>query len=112
LKDIENVDKEKGFTFRYSGLVIVVRGFEELFFEFSRVDMRDDCAVTLLRSLESIKYMQDSDILDEEEVASAETAKVEHQLLQEARQESHAEHEIKMPKIINDIGKSVPFKHC
>lgn len=51
LKDIENVDKEKGFRFGYSGLVIVVRGHEELFFEFSRPDARDDCAVTLLQSL-------------------------------------------------------------
>ena len=81
----------------------------ELFFEFSRVDVRDDCAVTLLRCLESIKYTQDLDILDEEENANSETAKVEHQLLQEARQESHAEHEIKMPKIISDIGKSTIF---
>lgn len=71
--------------------------------------MRDDCAVTLLRSLESIRYMQDSDVLDEEELAHAETAKVEHQLLQEARQESHAEHEIKMSRNISDIGKNTPL---
>jgi len=51
LLDVENVDKEKGFRFGYSGLVVVVRGHEELFFEFSRPDARDDCAVTLLRGL-------------------------------------------------------------
>lgn len=51
LQDIENVDKEKGFRFGYSGLVIVIRGHEELFFEFSRSEARDDCAVTLLQSL-------------------------------------------------------------
>lgn len=71
--------------------------------------MRDDCAVTLLRSLESIRYMQDSDLLDEEELTHAELAKVEHQLLQEARQESHVEHEIKMSRNTSDISKNTPF---
>jgi sterol 3beta-glucosyltransferase len=44
LKDIENVDKEKGFRFGYSGLVVVIKGHEEIFFEFGQPDTRDDCA--------------------------------------------------------------------
>ncbi len=58
LKDIENVDKEKGFRFGYSGLVVVIRGHEELFFEFGQVEARDDCAITLLQNLEASRYLR------------------------------------------------------
>ena len=97
LKDIENVDKEKGFRFGYSGLVLVIRGHEELFFEFRQSDIRDDCAITLLENLESMRYLQESGLLAREDKAEADTAKAEHQMLQEARLEGHVEHEIKMP---------------
>lgn len=92
LKDIENVDKEKGFRFGYSGLVIVIRGHEELFFEFGQVDVRDDCAVTLLENLESMKYLQQSGLLNQQDIDQAETAKAEHQMLQQARLDSRNEH--------------------
>ncbi|KAI9809619.1 MAG: hypothetical protein M1825_000051 [Sarcosagium campestre] len=98
LKDIENVDKEKGFRFGYSGLVIVIRGHEELFFEFGQPDTRDDCAVTLLQNLETIRYLAESGILSQEEKESADAAKAEHRKLQEARQEEQNEHELAMPK--------------
>jgi len=97
LKDIENVDKEKGFRFGYSGLVVVIRGHEELFFEFSQRVVRDDCAVTLLEMLGSIKYLQESGILTREDKEEAATAKAEHQMLQEARQDGHNEHDLRMP---------------
>ena len=99
LKDIENVDKEKGFRFGYSGLVIVIKGHEELFFEFNQRVVRDDCAVTLLRMLESIKYLQESGILTQEDREEAEIAKAEHQMLQEARQEGHNEHDLRLPSL-------------
>lgn len=51
-KDIMTVEKEKGFRFGYSGLVVVVRGHEEIFFEFANAGLRDDCTVTVLRSLD------------------------------------------------------------
>lgn len=57
LKIIENVGKEKGFLFGYSGLVIVVRGREELFFEFNQLEARDDCAVMLLKNIESSREL-------------------------------------------------------
>jgi sterol 3beta-glucosyltransferase len=75
LKDIENVDKEKGFRFGYSGLVIVIRGHEELFFEFGQPETRDDCAVTLLDRLESVRFLQESGILSQEDREDAEAAK-------------------------------------
>jgi len=98
LKDIENVDKEKGFRFGYSGLVIVIRGHEELFFEFNQAELRDDCAVTLLQNLEAMRYLQESGILSMEEKESAQNASAEHKALQQARFEGKSEHEIKMPQ--------------
>ena len=106
LKDIENVDKEKGFRFGYSGLVIVIRGHEELFFEFSQAEVRDDCAVTLLENLESMRYLQESGLLAQEDREEAETAIAEHKALQEARQDGHNEHEIKMPKSVEQLTPS------
>ncbi|KAI4260866.1 MAG: hypothetical protein LQ352_000021 [Teloschistes flavicans] len=106
LKDIENVDKEKGFRFGYSGLVIVIRGHEELFFEFSQAEVRDDCAVTLLENLESMRYLQESGLLAQEDQKEAETAKAEHKALQEARKGGHYEHEIQMPKSVGQLSPS------
>ncbi|KAL9003772.1 MAG: hypothetical protein Q9188_003377 [Gyalolechia gomerana] len=106
LKDIENVDKEKGFRFGYSGLVIVIRGHEELFFEFSQAEVRDDCAVTLLENLESMRYLQESGLLAQEDREEAETAIAEHKALQEARQDGHNEHELKMPKSLEQLTPS------
>jgi len=88
MKDIENVDKEKGFRFGYHGLVLVIRGHEELFFEFSSVDNRDDCTVTLLKSLESVRYLAESGLLSQMEAEAAEAAKIENRMLQEVRRDS------------------------
>ncbi|TVY71189.1 Sterol 3-beta-glucosyltransferase [Lachnellula suecica] len=97
LKDIENVDKEKGFRFGYSGLVVVIKGHEEIFFEFNQADLRDDCAVTLLQNLESMRYLQESGILTMEEKENAESASAEHKALQKARYEGKPEHDLKLP---------------
>ena len=105
LKDIENVDKEKGFRFGYSGLVIIIRAHEELFFEFSQHEVRDDCAVTLLETIESIHYLNESGVLTQEDKEEAEMAKAEHRMLQEARQDGHNEHDISMPKTANSSGQ-------
>lgn len=85
LKDIETVDKEKGFRFGYSGLVIVIRGHEELFFEFSQPEARDDCAITILERLGPMQSFLDSGLLTQEYEEGAETAKAENKMLQEAR---------------------------
>jgi len=93
LKDIENVEKEKGFRFGYHGLVVIIRGHEELFFEFNASDSRDDCAVTLHQGLESVKYLVESGILAEEEREQVEAAKAENRMLEEARLGSPEEHD-------------------
>ena len=86
LVDIENVDKEKGFRLGHSGLVITIRGHEELFFEFRQVDLRDDCAVMLRQSIEDIRFLAESGLLSREK-QGAEAARLEHQMLQDARHE-------------------------
>lgn len=105
LRDIENVEKEKGFRFGFSGLVIIVRGHEELFFEFSAADARDDCAVTLHQHLDSVKYMADSGLLLRQEKEEAEAARTEHRMLQEARQDVTDEREI--PAMSNEESSDV-----
>ncbi|KAJ5130588.1 uncharacterized protein N7515_006627 [Penicillium bovifimosum] len=93
-KDIENVEKEKGFRFGYHGLVVIIRGHEELFFEFNASGSRDDCAVTLHQNLESVKYLVESGLLAEEETDEVEAAKAEHRMLQEARIDSPEGNEV------------------
>ncbi|KAJ5582308.1 hypothetical protein N7535_000928 [Penicillium sp. DV-2018c] len=93
-KDIENVEKEKGFRFGYHGLVVIIRGHEELFFEFNASGSRDDCAVTLHQHLESVKYLVESGLLAEKETDEVEAAKAEHRMLQEARIDSPEGNEV------------------
>lgn len=90
LKDIENVNKEKGFRFGYHGLVLVIRGHEELFFEFRSAGHRDDCTVTLLQILESVRFMEGSNLLVKDDDDAAIAAKAEHKALQEVRRVSSA----------------------
>jgi sterol 3beta-glucosyltransferase len=98
LKDIENIDKEKGFRFGYSGLVLTIRGHEEIFFEFGSIDTRDDCAVTLLRNINDVRVSSQSGVLSEAEQHEAEAAKLEHQILHAARIQPH---DLKMPTDIS-----------
>ena len=52
---LENASKEKGFRFGYCGLVVVIKGHEELFFEFSTEKARDDCECQLLRQKDRMR---------------------------------------------------------
>ncbi|KAF2201677.1 UDP-glucose:sterol glycosyltransferase [Delitschia confertaspora ATCC 74209] len=85
-KDVENVNKEKGFRFGYHGLAVIIRGHEELFFEFSKAEYRDECTVTVLRILESTKYIGENDSISSSDDSDDKAAKEEHDLLQAARQ--------------------------
>ena len=107
LKDVENVSKEKGFRLGYSGLVLVIRGHEELFFEFNQSDLRDDCTITLLKILEPLKFLQESSILNEEEAEQAKAAEAEHQLLQEARKSTDERPGLQADSVDQHIGKVV-----
>ncbi|KAG9809262.1 UDP-Glycosyltransferase/glycogen phosphorylase, partial [Aureobasidium melanogenum] len=107
-KDIMDVDKERGFRFGYSGMVVVIRGHEEIFFEFSSQDLRDDCTVTLLRSLDSLEPFQESVLLTEDEKRDAEAAAAENLLLQEARQGDRGGVEFQLPRGIDQPDNDSP----
>lgn len=108
LKDIENVHKEKGFRFGYSGLVVVIRGHEELFFEFSQADVRDDCTIMLLQCLETARYLRESEILDKSEQELANEAIAERDALQEARLQLNSEHDVQLPQQTSSMSDSAP----
>ncbi|KAL3468511.1 sterol 3-beta-glucosyltransferase [Aspergillus heterothallicus] len=95
LKDIENVEKENGFRFGYHGLVLIVKGHEELFFEFSDGGFRDDCAVTIHQKLEGIKFLAESALLTQQETSNSKAAKEEHRLLLEARLNASSEQDLR-----------------
>ena len=105
LKDIETIDKENGFRFGYSGLVVVVRGHEELFFEFSLPDARDDLAVTLIQCLETAKEAPESRALSQEERLEVEAAKAEYELLEHARRNDIKDCEDVFKSIAIDSGE-------
>ncbi|RDA95657.1 hypothetical protein CP533_1219 [Ophiocordyceps camponoti-saundersi (nom. inval.)] len=101
LRDMETAHKEKGFRFGYSGLVVVIRGHEELFFEFSQAEVRDDCAVTLLQGLETSRYLRESGLLrleEREEREEQDLAEAERDALRSARQSEFPEHEVRLPQ--------------
>ncbi|KAL7268034.1 Sterol 3-beta-glucosyltransferase [Rhizina undulata] len=100
LNVIENVAKEKGFQFGYSGVVVTIRGHEELFFEFSQAAARDDCASTILELTEKLRASEDDGLLSPHESERAEIAKIEHQMLEDARHEGYNEHDLQLPAII------------
>lgn len=52
IRDILSTEKTKPFRFGQYGLVVVIRGYEELFFEFNGADKRDACADLLVAQVE------------------------------------------------------------
>jgi sterol 3beta-glucosyltransferase len=108
IKDIETCHKEKGFRFGYSGLVIVIRGHEELFFEFGQADVRDDCNVTMLQHLEAMRYLRDTESIGKEEQEQVADAIAERDALNEARLKENIEHEVKLPQHASFLGDSSP----
>ncbi|TGZ83089.1 UDP-Glycosyltransferase/glycogen phosphorylase [Ascodesmis nigricans] len=61
LEVVENVAREKGFRLGYSGLVITIKGHEELFFEFAKQEARDDCVVRIFQSLDKASDVTEDD---------------------------------------------------
>lgn len=98
IRDVENVTKSSGFRLGYAGLVVVIRGHEELFFEFGVAALRDDLAVFLHKGIDATKFLRESGELDREEKQDAENAVAEQQALEEARREEFPEHEYNIPR--------------
>ena len=68
IKDVETAREEKAYHWSNFGLVDVIRGHEELFFEFGQQTARDECLRLLLEGIdaadrESVNKDQSSDIL-------------------------------------------------
>jgi sterol 3beta-glucosyltransferase len=85
LKDILNVVKNKGYRYGSYGMVVTIKGHEEVFFEFNTADNRDVCVIGLLRAIAVVEDLDESTLLTEQEALEAETAAAEHDLLQQAR---------------------------
>jgi sterol 3beta-glucosyltransferase len=100
MRDIENVNKEKGFRLGYHGLAIVIKGHEELFFEFSKAEYRDECAIMVLRVLENTKYLEDEDSSSSGIDSDDEAAKAEHDLLQQAREYTDTDKSVNVSEIV------------
>ncbi|KAF2213715.1 glycosyltransferase family 1 protein [Cercospora zeae-maydis SCOH1-5] len=96
-KDILNVQKQRGFRWGYPGMVLVIRGYEELFFDFQDTGLRDDCVVSTLRTVEAVEAAAESMILTEEEQQDANDAAAENALLRAARKDDTADHDIELP---------------
>ncbi|KAJ4303770.1 Sterol 3-beta-glucosyltransferase [Kalmusia sp. IMI 367209] len=107
MRDIETINKEKGFRMGYHGLVVVIRGHEELFFEFAKAEHRDECAISILRILESTKYIEDQQSSSDGVDSDDEAAKAEHELLQAAR--NSAEAEVSISEIVTADHDRVPL---
>lgn len=108
IRDIETCYKEKGFRFGYSGLVLVIRGHEELFFEFNQVEVRDDCNVTMLKHLEAMRYLKDTEFIAKEEQDQVDDALAERDALNEARLKENTEHEVQLPQQASFLGDASP----
>ncbi|KAF1985802.1 glycosyltransferase family 1 protein [Aulographum hederae CBS 113979] len=106
--DIENVVKERGYRFAHFALVVVIRGHEELFFDFSQAAVRDDCTITLLKIIETSHRMESEPQVGSEAAAEAEAAKEENELLRKARQDGHAEHDLQLPHELGRSGADAP----
>lgn len=108
LSDIENVTKETGYRLGYSGMVVAIRGHEEIFFDFSDQSHRDDCNITILKKAEAIKKtrLKESGFLNEEDLIAAEAARAEHIALQQARKGGQpvGDPEIELPHNLSYIG--------
>lgn len=108
LKDIEDVEEDKGYRIRGYGLVIVIRGRDELFFEFRDAVTRDDCAITMKQKLEQLRYMGESALIPEDEVIQAEVAKEEKEMLDQDMEQKRAEAGLGISQDIGDINKHAP----
>lgn len=96
LKVVENATKDSGFKFGYSGLVLTIQGYEEIFFEFASASHRDDAEVMLLRQLDIIRPHINDDIKSDDQymLQSARLCTYEDALKAEAN--------VEMPPVIID----------
>ncbi|KAK4955303.1 Sterol 3-beta-glucosyltransferase [Elasticomyces elasticus] len=108
-KNILNMEKEKGFRWGYPGMVVVIRGHEELFFDFGSNGLRDDCVVTMLRTLEAVRALEESIILTADESSRADAAAAEYEKLSGARKDASADHDAEFAETLGHLDSSTPI---
>lgn len=54
IKDVETARREKAYHWSNFGLVVVIRGHEELFFEFGQEKARNECHQLLIDGIDAI----------------------------------------------------------
>ncbi|GAB7360954.1 hypothetical protein MBLNU230_g0937t1 [Neophaeotheca triangularis] len=96
-REIDNVVKEKGFRFGFSGMVVVIRGHEEIFFEFTSAALRDDCTVTVYKASDTARAAESIMLTDDEKV-NADFAAAENVQLQQARKAAIPERDAEIPR--------------
>lgn len=55
IHDILTVEKSKATRFGHHGLIVLIKGYEELFFEFGAEEKRDACIALLHRQIEDVR---------------------------------------------------------
>lgn len=98
-KDVETCYKEKGFKFGYSGLVLVIHGHEELFFEFNSQIARDDCEFLLLKQLDNVSLNEPFNNTSVNMSSSGELERAKIKLFED---KIHKEAGIDVPIIVED----------
>lgn len=61
LSDIISISKHRSYRIGYSGLIVVIKGHEEIFFEMRSLSKRDECVDQLEKQIEFVHYqLEDS----------------------------------------------------
>lgn len=79
----------KSFRFGYYGLVVIVKGYEELFVEFGYQAKRDECLKWLEHNLNAVATKEHQDVKKTDDKAPMTSDKLEDALLAEEHAESH-----------------------
>lgn len=108
LHDLHTIQKQKGYRVGCHAMVVIIKGHEELFFEFPSADDRDICAVGILRGIEAIDGLEESALLTEKEAVAAEASAAENELLQQALDSGKTGPEFGL-KDVEDDGQPILF---
>lgn len=55
IRDIISTEESKAFRFGHHGLIVIIKGHEELFFEFSSADKRAACVALLNKQIDELQ---------------------------------------------------------
>lgn len=60
IRDILSTERTKAFRFGHHGLIIIIKGHEELFFEFSSEARRESCVALLEAQINDVRKRQEA----------------------------------------------------